>query len=316
MIQIKNQIVGDTSKRTFSGTNPCLYITVHETANKADGATAQAHANLQSKYGSGGSWHIQVDDIEAIRSYPDSARCWHAGDGKGNGNMSSIGIEICVNLDESREKQIEAYKNAAKVVAKLMIEHSIPLSRVVQHNHFSSFQKNCPTLLREGKYWSWSDFLVAVAAYAAGKIVGDEIEAAKPKPPSKPVEKDELDEDGWWGKATTHELQTVFGTPADSIVSSQNVRWEDDNPALTSGWDWVDPEDAQGSKLIGAMQDWMGSEYKGKKDRLVGPEFFKGLQRKLKKIGYYDGSIDGELWKASKTVKGLQRALNDGKIKK
>lgn len=151
MVTIRNQLVSSRAV-TSSGTNPRRYITIHETANTARGANAQAHANLQSN-GFSASWHITVDDTQAIRSYPDTVRCWHAGDGSGHGNMSSIGIEICVNSDGNFTR---AKANAAAVVRQLRAKYNIPRSRVVQHNHWSG--KNCPTNLRRS---GWAAFLAS-----------------------------------------------------------------------------------------------------------------------------------------------------------
>lgn len=322
--KITQQYVGDFSKRTFGGINDCYGITVHETANKADGATAQAHANLQSRYGVSGSWHAQADDLGVIESYRDTDQCWHAGDGRGTGNLRTLAIEICVNLDESRDKQIEAYKSAAYWVATKMVKHSIPLSRVFQHNKFSTFNKNCPTLLREGKYWTWNDFIAQVAVYVA-EMKGIEVTSPPVTTPTRPVAKNntdggKLDVDGWWGKNVTYDIQSALGTPRDKVVSKQSNRWDDKNPGLTSGWEWVDPQSATGSTVIRAFYDFLvrngiHTSVLGTRDGLIGTKFIKGLQEWLRKIGYYHGSIDGEIWRESNTVKGLQRALNDGKVK-
>ena len=155
-MRIKEQLVPITNNSPiFAGTNPARYITVHETANRQRGAGAANHANLQSN-GFTASWHIQVDDTEAIRSWPDSVRCQHAGDGRGPGNMQSIGIEICVNQDSDYN---QALANAADVVKQLRAEHGIPADRVRQHNAWSG--KNCPRILRGRGSAAWRDFLAA-----------------------------------------------------------------------------------------------------------------------------------------------------------
>ena len=70
------------------------YITVHSTANTA---TAQNEAdnvcnnNPTMKV----SFHIVVDDKQAIQVLPFNEVAWHAGDGFSTGNLKSIGIEIC-----------------------------------------------------------------------------------------------------------------------------------------------------------------------------------------------------------------------------
>ena len=151
------------AKVTSAGVNTRTTITVHETANVARGANAAAHANLQYKGNSRrASWHLQVDDSEAVRSFPDSARCWHAGNPIGN--RTSIGVEVCVNSDGNWRKAVE---NAARLVAHLMRENGVPLSAVRQHHSWT--RKNCPTRLRGGIGGiTWSDFIALVAQYRDG----------------------------------------------------------------------------------------------------------------------------------------------------
>src|SRR5690625_7655232 len=91
-LKIKKQLVSNL-RYTYGHGNKKRYITIHETANTSRGANAQAHANLQSR-GFSSSFHWQVDDKQAIQSYPHSVSCWHAGDGRGGGNTESIAIEI------------------------------------------------------------------------------------------------------------------------------------------------------------------------------------------------------------------------------
>ena len=143
---MKEQLVESTS-RIYDGINACTSITVHETAKLNVGANAQAHANLQSNEAvRQASWHIQVDDTEAIRSFPDTAQCWHAGTDEGN--KTSIAIEICVNVDGDYEK---AFKNAAKVARDLRAEHGLGREAVVRHEHWSG--KKCPAKIIADDRW-------------------------------------------------------------------------------------------------------------------------------------------------------------------
>lgn len=151
-MKIKKQLITSRNK-TYKGTNGRKYITIHETANTRKGAGAQAHANLQTN-GYQASWHYQVDDKIAIQSFPHTAQCWHAGDGRGDGNLNSIGIEICVNSDSD---YLTAIQNTVDLVKKIMKDENIPASNVVQHNHWS--KKNCPAILRSGNYGiTWTTF--------------------------------------------------------------------------------------------------------------------------------------------------------------
>ncbi|SDC60722.1 Putative peptidoglycan binding domain-containing protein [Pelagirhabdus alkalitolerans] len=119
------------------------YITIHETANTAPGATAHMHAMYVKNPSTSVSWHFTVDDRPVIFQHlPLYETGFHAGDGSGDGNRNSIGIELCVN-DGGDFRQTR--KNAAVLVRKLMDDYDIPISNVVTHNHWSG--KRCPANL-------------------------------------------------------------------------------------------------------------------------------------------------------------------------
>jgi len=174
MVSIKQMIVPDNlAKRvTYGGTNKKQYITVHQTGNTSKGADAGAHARLQANGNSrSASWHYQVDDKEIIQSFSDNAQCWHAGDGRGTGNLNSIGIELCINSDGDYKKTLE---NGAELVRHLMAKYNIPIINVKQHNHWSG--KNCPAQIRAGKEGiSWNDFLNMVSG--GGKKIASKKES-------------------------------------------------------------------------------------------------------------------------------------------
>lgn len=141
---MKEQLVKSTDK-IYDGINKCTSITVHETANEKIRANAQAHANLQSTGGARqASWHIQVDDVQAIRSHPDTAKCWHAGPAAAD----SIAVEICVNADGDYDT---AFKRAAQVVRDLREKHNLNRSAIKQHADWSG--KDCPAKMRLAGRW-------------------------------------------------------------------------------------------------------------------------------------------------------------------
>lgn len=133
------------------------FITIHETDNTSKGADAAAHAQylLNGAGGRTASWHFTVDDKSIYQHLPTNEHGWHAGDGGGGtGNRQSIGIEICVNSDGNFNKAVQ---NAAWLVRKLMKDHNIPITNVVQHNRWSG--KNCPRNLRKK---GWSAFIESI----------------------------------------------------------------------------------------------------------------------------------------------------------
>lgn len=171
MVKIRQQLIADTSMR-FEGTNPKTYLTIHETGNTSVGANAAAHANLQSRHWEWATWHWTVDDKEAVQSYSHNFRLWHAGDGRGHGNMSSIAIEACVNSDGDMAKM---RRNLVELAGKIVFEEGIARSRIVQHNYWSG--KNCPTFIRRDGVW---DKLVS-------DIWAERNRLAKGKPAPKPT---------------------------------------------------------------------------------------------------------------------------------
>lgn len=150
------------------------WITIHDTANAAAYADAEAHAAyLQTLTAANKpvSWHFTVDGgcikegkmIKPPQIYqhlPLNESAYHAGDGNGNGNRASIGIEICENTDGNR---YEAERLAARLVAYLMTETGIGITAIVQHHYWTG--KNCPRVLRS-RPAGWEEFLKMVKSFS------------------------------------------------------------------------------------------------------------------------------------------------------
>lgn len=156
-VPIKEMLVAAGRKNRPGGANPCTYITIHETGNKANGADAEAHGSYvrgDSAEASRVSWHYSVDDDSIVQHIPDGEKAYHAGDGaNGPGNAKSIGIEICVNADGDFAK---AQANAASLVRLLMQEHKILAANIKQHHDWSG--KDCPQIIRHTT-GAWDKFL-------------------------------------------------------------------------------------------------------------------------------------------------------------
>ena len=149
------------------------YITVHTTQSYGSGAGARTHAKILRRGGLKSSnnslgyltWHYSVDSNEIYQSLPTNEQGQHA-DYEGTGNKYSIGIEMC----ENRDGNFTATKaRTAKLVAQLMKEYDIPISRVVGHHEWRRIRysdgkdlgyKNCPKpLLNNGEYGpKWTAF--------------------------------------------------------------------------------------------------------------------------------------------------------------
>lgn len=149
--------------------NACTSITIHETANKAKGANAAAHAKYIKTITDQTSWHYTVDDKEAFQHLPDEEKSFHTSSKKAN--ETSIAIELCVNEDGDFEA---TKKNAIELIRELMKKHDIPIECVFTHNYWTG--KNCPaTLIKDGL----ADFLA--------DIVEDEKETEQSREESVPL---------------------------------------------------------------------------------------------------------------------------------
>ncbi|GAK11416.1 N-acetylmuramoyl-L-alanine amidase family protein [Geomicrobium sp. JCM 19039] len=120
-------------------------IVVHETANTSRGANAAMHGRYvrgQDARNRSVSWHYSVDEAEIRQHLPDTERGWHAG----SGNVDSIGIELCVNIDGN---WAQTKRKGQQLIAFLIKNWGISLIEVTTHQQETG--KNCPAnLLREG----------------------------------------------------------------------------------------------------------------------------------------------------------------------
>lgn len=147
----------NTTSRPQNPMNPTS-ITIHETGNFNDGADAKAHTqyvdNATERYV---SWHFTVDEDIIYQELPINENAWHSGDGgQGEGNRTSIAIEMCVNKDGDFEKVKE---NTRKLVQYLMKETGV--KEIVPHQHWKSKKypkgKFCPYTILKNE--GWNNFL-------------------------------------------------------------------------------------------------------------------------------------------------------------
>lgn len=198
-MHIKQNLVA-TSKYSLKcpySMNP-QYITVHNTYNDAPAAN-------EIKYMIGNSnstsFHVAVDDKEAIQGISFNRNAWACGDGNGPGNRKSISIEICYSKSGGN-RYYKAEENAAVVVAKLMKQYGIPISNVRTHQHWNN--KYCPhRILAEGR---WNTFIEKVKkAYNGG---GNQVNNQQP---SYRINIGDFDSIEWTAAALTKVKETLPG---------------------------------------------------------------------------------------------------------
>lgn len=141
MIKILQKIV---SSSKYSIKCPNLVdmhgITVHNTANDAS-ALNEINYMINNNYET--SFHFAVDDVQAVQGLPLNRNGWHASDGKGPGNMSTIAIEICYSKSGG-SKFDKAEENAAELIAQLLKERGWSIDRVKRHYDYAPDKKYCP----------------------------------------------------------------------------------------------------------------------------------------------------------------------------
>lgn len=125
-------------------------ITVHNTDNDA---SANNEVAYMRRNGLQTGFHIAVDDKEAVIGIPLDRHCWHAGDNLGDGNMKTIGIEICYSLSGGKRFD-KAEKNCAILLRAMLEVYGFNLSNIYQHHDWSG--KDCPHRTRAR---GWKRFL-------------------------------------------------------------------------------------------------------------------------------------------------------------
>lgn len=228
---------------------------------------------------------------------------WNAGNW--DANQTSIGIEHANSsgADQGWPVSAATRETGAHLVAALCRRYGLGRPawgvNVFPHQHFQSTA--CPGVL----YGAYRDSYMARAQEWYDAMVGGTAPAPAPAAPAPaPAATAGLVADGYWGTATTRRAQEVLGTPVDGVVSSQDVAWASQNPALTGGWEWTASGTAVGSQLIRAMQQRLGVTVDG----LVGPATIRALQSRM------GTPVDGHLDEQSSCVIALQTRLNAGRF--
>jgi len=132
------------------------YITVHNTYNDA---SAMAEISYMLGNNLKTSFHVAVDNERVVTGIPFNRNAWHAGDGRGKGNMKSIGIEICYSKSGG-DRFDEAEELAAEYIAYLLKQYGWGIDRVKKHQDWSG--KYCPHRTLD---YGWERFLNKIRSY-------------------------------------------------------------------------------------------------------------------------------------------------------
>ncbi len=131
-------------------------IVIHNTANDAPAKNEISYMHSNNKEV---SFHIAVDDLEAVQGIDLNRNTWNAGDGNGKGNREGIAIEICYSKSGG-ERWLKAVDNAAQVTAQLLEQYGWGIDKVTKHQDYNG--KHCPHRILDE--YGWDNFLNLVRA--------------------------------------------------------------------------------------------------------------------------------------------------------
>lgn len=139
------------------GTGKVGGVTIHNTDGGANAET-YTRATYPNQNMKDCRVHYYVDDKEAWQNLLETEVGWHAGDGRGNGNETTVSIEVIMrgtaiaNDDASED-------NGAKLAAILLVRHGMGIEKLYKHKDWSG--KQCPLYIIP----HWDAFKAKVAAY-------------------------------------------------------------------------------------------------------------------------------------------------------
>ena len=160
-------------RRLSGGTGKVAGVTIHNTTdlpNVEEDAEQYTRATWPNANMNDARVHYYVDDINAWQNLEDTEVGWHAGDGRGPGNETTISIEIIMDGTGSKE-DLGAEENGALLAAILLKRHGLTVEQLYTHNHWMGYsdqivkgaRKNCPLYILP----HWAQFKAKVAAKLA-----------------------------------------------------------------------------------------------------------------------------------------------------
>ena len=160
-------------KRLSGGTGKVAGVTIHNTndlENVEEDAEQYTRATWPNANMNDARVHYYVDDINAWQNLEDTEVGWHAGDGSGPGNGTTISIEIIMDGSGSKE-DLGAEANGVILAALLLKKYDLTVEQLYTHNHWMGHpdaivqgaRKNCPLYILP----HWEQFKAKVAAKLA-----------------------------------------------------------------------------------------------------------------------------------------------------
>lgn len=157
-----------------NGTGKVKYITIHNTedineAKGTDDAEQYTRATYPNQNMGTSRVHYYIDESSCWQNLREDEVGWHAGDSRGPGNETSLGIEIIMDGTGSKP-DTEAEERGALLAAILLDRHGLGIDKLVPHKHWTG--KICPAYILP----HWLEFESKVKKYLK------QIQAKQPEP--------------------------------------------------------------------------------------------------------------------------------------
>ena len=150
-------------RKLSNGTGEVQYITIHNTADiqEAQGtndAEQYTRATYPNQNMGDARVHYFIDEADCWQNLREDEVGWHAGDGRGNGNETSLAIEIIMDGSGSAA-DTKAEDRGALLAAILLNRHGLKIDKMVPHRKWNG--KNCPAYILP----HWELFVAKVENY-------------------------------------------------------------------------------------------------------------------------------------------------------
>lgn len=228
----------------------------HETANPNTYAIGDATYLYNGSGGRQASWHMTVDDKEAIIGIPLDEVTWQASDGAGPGNYNGISCELAVHsaIVNNSARRAQSQKNAAEIMGTIgaRLNATPPAKR---HHDYAPDKKWCPAQMMNRGEWNryvdwWQQFYSAEKARMSGTTLptpagfkkGDRIK----------VVADAVNVRA--GYSTSHRVLTTIMKGQEAVIIGDDVgTWT----TQSDGYTWIDIQ------IIGGTTGWVATGIAG-----------------------------------------------------
>ena len=247
-------------------------IIIHSTATK--GVMAKGWKQRWNNGTLAKGVHAFVDDEYDIECLPETREAWHVATTKGNRYF--YGIELCEDLNHTKEFFLKAYANDVEFTASIVRRLGLSVKDIYSHKEANKlgFASNHG----DPEHW-WTKFGYNMDRFRSDvqkSLGGKESVSGGVSDTTMQVG---IKEDGYLGYNTIVALQGYLGTTQDGVIS---------NPSL----------------MVKKLQEALGIEVHG----VLDVDTIKALQRHL------GTKVDGVISKPSNMVKALQQRLNNGNL--